>query len=77
VPLEAGLREAPPMFIQDAIKRDQFFICHGAVRRPAARAECEGLERFAVWDPTQVEDRLRDHFAGRPNKWVESMKIRA
>ena len=40
-------------------------------------AECHGLERAAVWDAQHVEDRLRDQFAGRPNKWAESMKIRA
>jgi hypothetical protein len=43
---------------------------------PATFEECERLERAAVWDPTHVEDRLRDHFAGRPNKWVESLRPR-
>lgn len=32
------------------------------------------MEAAAVWDPDHVEDRLRDHFAGVPNKWVESLK---
>lgn len=32
------------------------------------------LECAAVWDPEHVEDRLRDHLAGRPNEWVESMR---
>jgi hypothetical protein len=43
--------------------------------RRATLAECEGLECAAVWDPAHVIDRLEDHFAGRPNKWVESLKI--
>ena len=30
----------------------------------------------AVWDPQHVEDRLRDHFAGLPNKWVQSLALR-
>lgn len=43
---------------------------------PASREDCEGLEREAVWSPEHVEDRLRDHFAGRPNKWVESLRLK-
>jgi hypothetical protein len=42
----------------------------------ATRAACEGLERSAVWDPEHVEDRLRDHRAGRTNKWVESLAVK-
>ena len=42
--------------------------------RLAIAEECVGLERAAVWEPEHVEDRLRDHFAGRSNRWVESLK---
>ena len=42
----------------------------------ATRAECVGLERSAVWDPEHVEDRLRDHRAGRPNKWAETLAMK-
>jgi hypothetical protein len=42
----------------------------------ATRAQCAGLERSAVWDPEHVEDRLRDHRAGRPNKWAESLALK-
>jgi len=31
----------------------------------------QGLEYFAAWGYRLVEDRLRDHFAGRMNYWVE------
>lgn len=44
--------------------------------RPSTYQEARSLECAAVWDPEHVEDRLRDHFAGQQNKWVESMKIR-
>jgi hypothetical protein len=37
--------------------------------------ECKGLESAAVWSAEHVEDRLQDYFEGRPNKWVESMRI--
>lgn len=43
--------------------------------RPASATECDGLECAAVWDPEHVEDRLRDHYAGPPNRWLESLGI--
>ncbi|WP_240309345.1 immunity 26/phosphotriesterase HocA family protein [Sphingomonas ginsengisoli (ex An et al. 2013)] len=43
--------------------------------RYASPGECIGLETAAVWEPEHVEDRLRDHFRGLPNKWVEQLKI--
>ena len=73
--LEEGL-QAPPRFIQDALNKKRFEIYeHGRIR-PATRQECLGLEREAVWEPEHVEERIRDYFAGRPNKWVELLKIR-
>jgi hypothetical protein len=42
--------------------------------RPATFEECENLERAAVWSANHVEDRLRDHFAGQPNPWFESLR---
>lgn len=44
--------------------------------RPATFEECTALEPVAVWDANHVEDRLRDHFRGVPNKWVESLRPR-
>lgn len=43
--------------------------------RPATFSECKGLEHAAVWEPEHVLDRLQDHYAGRSNKWVESLSI--
>ncbi|MFO0812133.1 MAG: hypothetical protein U0796_02880 [Gemmatales bacterium] len=63
-----------PKFIQDPIT-GRFSIYLAGDIRPATRAECVGLERCAVWAPEHVEDRLRDHFAGRPCKWVESLAM--
>ena len=42
--------------------------------RQASSEECKDLEAAAVWEAEHVEDRLRDHFAGRPNKWVQQLK---
>jgi Immunity protein 26 len=44
--------------------------------RPATPDECDGLEAAAVWEAQHVEDRLRDHFAGVPNKWVQQLRHR-
>ena len=43
--------------------------------RPASATDCEGLECAAVWDAEHVEDRLRDYYAGQPNRWFESLRI--
>jgi hypothetical protein len=76
-PLEDDLAVLRPKFIQDPLNNTQFSIYeHGAIR-PASRDECIGLERAAVWDPEHVEDRIRDHFAGHPNKWVELLNLRS
>jgi hypothetical protein len=39
--------------------------------RPATYDEVLGLERASIWEPEHVEDRLRDHFSGRPCRWIE------
>lgn len=75
-PLEGSLWEPPLFFLEDAISGELFTTYGGGVEQPASFAEVEGLERAAVWDPEHVVDRLVDHFAGRPNKWVESMRPR-
>ena len=75
-PLENELRTPPPRFIQDALRPDQFRIYENGKIRSATKEECLGLEREAVWDPEHVEERIRDHYAGRKNRWVESLRIK-
>lgn len=43
--------------------------------RSASLAECRKLQRCAVWEPEHIEERIRDHYAGRPNKWLESLRL--
>ena len=74
-PLEKSVEQSPAFFKQDPITND-LSIYHEGKERRATREECESLERAAVWDPTHVEDRLRDHYAGVPNKWVEALRPR-
>lgn len=76
-PLDQVLLNPPPRFIQDPLRKDHFSIYEkGGKIRPATREECVGLERAAVWEPMHIEDRLRDHYAGRKNKWVESLRMK-
>jgi hypothetical protein len=76
--LEDFLLNPPPRFIQDPLRKDVFEIYEKGGRiRPATKDECIGLERAAVWEPTHIEDRLRDHYAGRKNKWVESLRMKS
>ena len=72
-------REEPFFYKQDAIT-GRLTLYHSSLaqtnwERTASLAECEALESAAVWEPDHVEDRLRDHYAGRPNRWVESLRI--
>jgi hypothetical protein len=76
VGLPEHLQNPEPRFVQDALEPSQFQIYVGGNIRPASRAECEGLERAAVWDPEHVESRLRDHYAGAPNQWLESLRLK-
>jgi Immunity protein 26 len=76
-PLDDALLDLPPFFMQDILRKDPFSIYEkGGTIRPATKEECLGLERAAAWDATHVEDRLRDYYAKRKNKWLESLKIK-
>lgn len=77
VPLDGSLQPPPQQFIQDLHdpKRCRIIDLGGHIR-PATREECVGLEPAAVWEPEHIADRLMDHFAGRPNVWMESLRLR-
>ncbi len=74
-PLEESLKVEPLFYKKDSIsKRLVIYRDSTGEEIPATPEECEKLECAAAWDPEHVVDRLRDHFAGRPNKWVESLR---
>jgi len=75
LPLEADLLKPREYFIKDRMtgRYSVYQSSIGSVR-DSTFAECENLEPAAVWEPEHVEDRLRDHFAGRQNRWVEQLK---
>ena len=71
---------AEPFFYKQDLMTGALSLYHSTFsdrgwERPASLAECEGLECAAVWEAEHVEDRLRDHFAGRPNQWLQSLAI--
>jgi hypothetical protein len=76
IPLCSELQTPPSFFVQDAIHKERFSISRGGKQRPATAEECVGLERLAVWSAQHIEDRLRDAHAGKPNKWVESLRMK-
>ena len=72
--LGKDLQEPVPFFKKDAINGKLSIYVDGS-ERAATEEQCRGLERAAIWDPEHVEDRLRDHFSGLPNKWVTSLSL--
>lgn len=72
--LTSDLRERPVFFKQDPISGKLSLYLDEGVEMPSTIEEASTLECAAVWDPEHVVDRLKDHFAGRPNKWVELMR---
>jgi immunity protein 26 of polymorphic toxin system len=76
VDVPAQLLAEPEFFKQDPMTGALSITKDGGDERPATLEECRRLECAAVWEAVHVADRLRDHFAGRPNKWYESTRPR-
>lgn len=73
--LREALKTSRDYFIQDKQKIFIYNSVTGKIR-PGSKEEAEGLECAAAWDGAHVEDRLRDYYAGRPNVWVEQLKLK-
>lgn len=76
--LEKELLTLPLEFIQDPINLSKFSLYNPNTGEmiDAKKEDCYGLECAAVWDAEHVEDRIRDHYAGKPNIWLEQLKIK-
>ncbi|MVN79331.1 hypothetical protein GO988_23620 [Hymenobacter sp. HMF4947] len=72
-PLPVSLQELPFKFIQDGLDPESFRLYNpiSGAMTPALKEECRDLERCAVWSPEQVEERIRDHHAGRLNRYLK------
>jgi len=75
VPLELAPVPIPEQFMQDLVTGTCRIVDDSFNARPAKPEQCVGLERAAVWDPVHVVERIRDHYAGRPNKHMDYMKV--
>lgn len=76
VPLAVAPVPIPEVFVQSVGSDACEIIDEAWNARPATPQECVGLERAAVWSPHHVEERIRDHYAGRPNAYMSYMKVR-
>lgn len=74
--LEDELKEPAIFFREDILSGKLYKHYQDGREFLSNRNECMELERAAVWEPEHVEDRLRDHFDGVPNKWLESLKLK-
>lgn len=71
----AQLQQPVLRFNQDPLRPQDIRLTYDGCSGPlGSAADCERLECAAVWDPEHVEDRLRDHYAGVPNKWALSLR---
>lgn len=78
LPIREDLQTQPLQYIQDIHYPDRFELYDpntGEITK-ATREQCEGLECAAVWEASHVEDRIRDHYLGVPNIWVEQLAIK-
>jgi hypothetical protein len=76
VPLSHDLLVEPLFFKKDALTGAlTIYRDRTGEEVPATLEECEGLECAAVWDPEHLEDRLRDHHAGRPCRWLKALAL--
>lgn len=64
----------PPDFFKQDIMNGKLSIYRDEADIPATYDQCVHLEAAAVWEAEHVEDRLRDHFNGKPNIWRESLR---
>lgn len=73
-PLEPSLGPPAAQRMVDVLDSNHYRIIddEGNIRE-ATREETEGLEPAAVWEPEHIADRLEDHYAGRPNRWLKDM----
>lgn len=77
MPLEEQMQRPFLQFWQDInnYRNCRIFDVEGN-ERTATPDECEGLERWAVWEAGHIEERVLDTLMGRPSKWTEQMKVR-
>ncbi|MCU0664005.1 MAG: immunity 26/phosphotriesterase HocA family protein [Myxococcota bacterium] len=70
------LKTQPWFFKTDPISKKTTVLKTGNEEFSPEPGQAETLERAAVWSAEHVTDRLRDHFDGVANKWVDLLKFK-
>lgn len=73
-PIPETVDRRPAFFKLDRISGKYFLTYSGEEEIPVSAAQLADVECAAVWELEHLLDRLQDHFAGRPNRWVEAMR---
>ncbi len=74
IPLDGSLRPPAEQAMWNVADPEHpRIIDDRAEMRPTTPAEAVRLEPAAVWEPEHIADRLKDAFANRPNKWLQSL----
>lgn len=72
-----ALHPIPRFFWQDPTNKYTCKIVEPAMHRVAAKpAECVGLEAEAAWATQHIQSRITDTYAGRPNIFAESLRVK-
>lgn len=74
-PLGGKVAQPVVVFQQDDMGRCLLFDTAGMTKEVAPQ-DCVGLERAAVWDSHQIEERLLDTFLGLPNENEIRLRVR-
>ena len=76
-PLENALKILPKKYIQDKhTGKVELYDTNTGIITPSSLDQVAGLECAAVWESNHVEERIRDHYANRPNVWVAQLSIK-
>jgi hypothetical protein len=61
----------PSKYRNQPVGSNDLFVYQAGKFTSAAYDEVKDLEPFVIWFPMHIEERLRDHFEGRPNQAFE------
>ncbi|PUV26311.1 Imm26 family immunity protein [Sphingobacterium athyrii] len=75
-PLEEKFRAVVPFFVQEIGNDDLCWIDYNGERIQVSKIECIGFERLATWNAIHVEQRIRDHYDGKPNMYLLGLRLR-
>lgn len=72
IPIREDLQVLPLRFVYDRIS-EKFFTYNPETGETASTTidVAEKLERAAVWDDKQIEERIKNHYDGVPCKWMQ------